>query len=378
MAGRCDIIRALGLATHVQSGCSAVIGSNSTRKNHCRGLSFRFGGSRGRETGRGSVHVANPVSRFFRALASADEAKNLKQSNRGDWAMVHCAAVESWLFSLEQRKSSKSQQNPLDFAGTDAKVIGMGLKHPVESGSRFPSMAAISEKAIPQAWCTFGLYGRSSDRRDFRRVFQPMQAFFLRSETAREKEKHKNGLIERRLAMHMRVGGLFSLENNFKSARFDGFEEGRPREDRRTTIGVFSTSLNSSFLFLRENGTKKENKKTFPIGGVPMTREKCAVCAEFTHENNFFSLFFKNSLDIAKNNANVVGKGLKSLNRAAAADIGETSVTQNKDRSFRGRSGQRKLGVSLFTISTRPSFFRALKCAGKGYSNPQIEEVTTW
>lgn len=194
MAGRCDIIRALGLATHVHSGCAAVIGSNSTRKNHCRGLSFRFGGSRGRETGHGCVHVANPVSRLFRTLASAEWAKH-KRSNTGDWAMVHCAAVESWLFSLEQRKYSKSQQNPLD---------------------------------------------------------------------------------------------------------------------------------------------------------------------------------------IAKNNANVVGKGMTTLNRAAAADIGETSVKNNNDRSFRGRSGQRKLGVSLFTLSTRPSFFCALTSAGKGYSNPQIEEVTTW
>ena len=45
-----------------------------------------------------------------------------------------------------------------------------------------------------------------------------------------------------------------------------GLEEGRPREDRRTTTDVFSTS-SSPFSYPRENGSGKKLLTTFSVGG---------------------------------------------------------------------------------------------------------------
>lgn len=205
MAGMCAIIKDVGVETQVQSGCAAVIGSESVRKIHCRGLSMYFGGLRGRETGRGSVHVSTPVSRLFCAVESAEEGNpttlivpcwgGCKRSNRGDWAMAHHFAVFSGRLSLETKKNRN---------------------------------------------------------------------------------------------------------------------------------------------------------------------------------------FFKKGLDICENACIILGKGLKSLKSAVAADIGATSEANNIDRSMLGRLGRGNPGVSDFTISTQPSFFRALKCAGKGCTNPQNQEVATW
>ena len=70
-------------------------------------------------------------------------------------------------------------------------------------------------------------------------------------------------------------GRCFRQGGNLRKQSQDlhfGLEEGRPREDRRTTFDVFSTS-SSPFSYPRENGSEKQLLTTLSNGGCNGLRE---------------------------------------------------------------------------------------------------------
>lgn len=82
-------------------------------------------------------------------------------------------------------------------------------------------------------------------------------------------------IISPELENSVSSGRCFRQGGNLRKQPQDlhfGLEEGRPREDRRTTTDVFSTS-SSPFSYPRENGSGKKLLTTFSVGGCNGLRQ---------------------------------------------------------------------------------------------------------
>lgn len=90
-------------------------------------------------------------------------------------------------------------------------------------------------------------------------------------------EKKNGAIVNAKSLKTLRTAGAASVKvatsvNNLKTGLYFGLEEGRPREDRRTSVRVFSTS-SSPFLCPRENGPEKQLLTALRTGGCNGLRQ---------------------------------------------------------------------------------------------------------
>ena len=193
----------------------------------------------------------------------------------------------------------------LDIISKGAIVVAKGLATRVTVAAAAPSSSAQLPKNRIPGLSVFGLAGPSSDGRVYCHVANPASPLFCALASAEKsnkksstvgggcRENHRERAPENPASVQhfpeIELDRLAAacylecqeLENSFCSGRrfrqggdfrkqsqdriVFGLGEGRPREDRRTTTDVFSTS-SSPFLCPRENGSKKQTI-TFSVGG---------------------------------------------------------------------------------------------------------------